>query len=79
MHLMEIRVAHVDSRCGAGVTVEVMAVEFLIIKTGQNMVLPVAQRDRFRYLVVNVETFQIFIGGIGKAVQHPDRVCAIAG
>ena len=76
---MEIRVAHVDSRRGTGVTIEVMAVEFLIVKAGQQMVLPVPQRDRFCHLVVDVETFQIFISGIGKAVKHPYRVRTITG
>ena len=49
-----------------------MGVQLLIVKPGQQMVLPVAQRHGFRHLVIDVEALQIFIGGVGKAVELID-------
>ena len=46
-----------------------MGVQLLIVKPGQQMVLPVAQRHGFGDLVIDVEALQIFIGGVGKTVE----------
>ncbi len=46
-----------------------MGIQLLIVKPGQQVVFPLAQRNGFGHLVVDVEALKVFIGGVGKAVE----------
>ena len=46
-----------------------MRIQLLVVKSRQQMVFPLAPFNGFSDLVVHIEALQIFVCGIGKAVQ----------
>ena len=53
--LRVIRITHIDTRCGRGVTIMEVRVQLLVVKARQQMMFPVPQRDGSGDLVINVE------------------------
>ncbi|MNS49839.1 hypothetical protein D3C72_824690 [compost metagenome] len=66
--LRVVRVTHIDTRRICRIAIVEVGIELLVVEACQQMVLPVAQLQRFGDLVIHVETLQVFVGGVSKAV-----------